>query len=425
VLLVAVLVLVLFGFAGLAVDLSRLYTASQQLQSAADAAALAAANKVSTEIDPSYPDNPYTVTRQMAVSVALQNNAAGVPVKLSANTANAPDGDIVIGRWDGIEKTFTPDLVDPNAVKVVARRTTTSEGGPIDLIFGPVFEVTGADVGRTGIALMSKVLDPLLLVLHPSAKASLDIGGNGLISLAEGGIQVNSDSNCAIDVNGSSHVSAPMTSTTGTVCAPAGSITGPLYEHVPVVPDPLADVLPDTAAWNAFKASLPKPLGSDGRITDSGTFSPGYYPKGLSVNNSTVVTLAPGSYMFGEEVKMNGDAQLHGTGVTLFIDHGATMDVGGGTTLELGPPSSGTFKGITIFSHRDNTGKDAVSLGGNGVLEVDGIAYVPGGTLAMIGTSIKSIGGVICWKADFWGNGNVTGKKVPPPENYATVYLVQ
>src|SRR5262245_51758544 len=98
--LVAILVVVLIGFAGLAVDLSRVYTASQQLQSAADAAALAAANHVTDEVDPMDPSNPFSATRQAAISVAAKNVAASAPVKLAANTANTANGDIVVGRWD-------------------------------------------------------------------------------------------------------------------------------------------------------------------------------------------------------------------------------------------------------------------------------------------------------------------------------------
>jgi len=425
ILLVAILALVLIGFTGLAVDLSRVYTASQQLQAAADAAALAAANRVSNEIDPMDPSNPFTATRQMAIAVALKNMAAAAPVKLSANTPNAANGDIVIGRWDKVAQTFTPELKNPNAVKVTARRTTSSQGGPVSLVFGPVFAVNGADVGRTAIAVMSKTLDPLILVLDPDGSPGLKMGGNGNLDIMTGSVQVNSDENCAVEATGSATVTTPLISTCGTACAPVGAMHGPLEEKADPIADPLADVLPDTASWNAFKASLAKPLGASGKITATGTYSPGYYPKGLDINNTTVATLSPGTYMFGDKFDMQGGASLLGDGVTILIDKGAIMELNGNGVVTLSPPSSGMFEGVTIFSHRENSSDDAVTLGGTGVLTIDGMVYVPGGTLAMIGTSIKAIGGIICWQADIWGNGVVTGNKLPPPEALGTVYLVQ
>jgi Flp pilus assembly protein TadG len=424
-LLVAILALVLVGFAGLAVDLSRVYTASQQLQAAADAAALGAVGHVVNEIDTSDPGNPFTLTRSVAVNVALHNSAAGAPVQLAANPGNAADGDVVVGYWDTTNNTFTPDLIGPNAVKVTARRTTTSQGGPVDLIFGPAFAANTADVGRSAIAVMAAALDPLILVLHPTSNASLKIGGNGTITVSQGAVQVNSDANCAVRITGSAHIASPKLATCGTACAGAGSITGPLQEHAPYVEDPLKDLLPDTGSWNAFRNSLPKPLGASGKITATGVYNPGYYPKGLSINNSTTISLSPGTYVFGETLDINGGARLEGDGVTILIDKGAKMNVIGGATLDLGPPTSGLFEGVTIFSHRENSATDAVNLAGNGVLTIDGTVYVPGGTLAMTGTSVKELGGIICWKADFWGNGVITGKDVPMPEMWSSVYLVQ
>src|SRR6185295_4168478 len=123
---VALLCMVLIGLAGLAIDTAVVASASQQLQHAADGAALNAARHVATESDSNFP-----VTRAAAVSVALANQAAKTTVKLDANTSNAPGGDIVVGVWDFGTHTFTPTLIGPNAVRVHAVRDMAHTDGPL------------------------------------------------------------------------------------------------------------------------------------------------------------------------------------------------------------------------------------------------------------------------------------------------------
>jgi hypothetical protein len=93
---VAILSLVLIGLAGIAVDSALVSSAGQELQNAADGAALnAPATSVGREGDLSV-----TAVRSAAMSVALANDAANTSIKLDANTSNAATGDIVVGHWD-------------------------------------------------------------------------------------------------------------------------------------------------------------------------------------------------------------------------------------------------------------------------------------------------------------------------------------
>ena len=129
----AITMVVLVAFVGLAVDVGYMYVAKGQLQNAADAAALAAAAKLQ---DP----NSFTQTaaRDEAVAFAQKNTAAGDPVNVATDGSNALSdstttngNDITFGNWD---TTLTPNYLagrtPVNAVQVRTRRTVSDDASP-------------------------------------------------------------------------------------------------------------------------------------------------------------------------------------------------------------------------------------------------------------------------------------------------------
>lgn len=138
--LVAILLFVLVGFVGLALDVSYMYVVKGQLQNAADAGALAGAAKLnnvygSATCDPSL---FLSAVKAEAKRIAEKNNAAGSSltdaVELSAGVNElTDDNDITIGYWDAATATYTPTVTNPNAVQVRVRRTTESPLGQVRL----------------------------------------------------------------------------------------------------------------------------------------------------------------------------------------------------------------------------------------------------------------------------------------------------
>jgi Flp pilus assembly protein TadG/Mg-chelatase subunit ChlD len=128
---------------GLAVDTSYVGVVSGQLQDGTDAAAFAAARQVL--VDPAE-------ARDAALTIASSNTAGGGPILLDRNDSNAPGGDIVVGRWDRITNTFIATEDHPNAVRILARRTSSAPGGRVPLLFGSLFGVPGIEVSRSAVA---------------------------------------------------------------------------------------------------------------------------------------------------------------------------------------------------------------------------------------------------------------------------------
>jgi hypothetical protein len=430
-LLVLVLGALLIGFAGLAIDSAYVGTATQQLQSAADAAALSAVRMLHSE---TVIDGTYPLTRQAAIDIALVNKAASESVQLTANTANDAAGDIVVGVWNPSDGSFTPTTAGPNAVRVRARRTTTSAGGPIALFFGSAFGTSVLDAGRTATAVLTVDADPLVLLLATSGPGALDLNGTPVLDVSAGKIHSNSSDACSIDLVGTPSVSAMVTSMAGAGCYPPGSISGAVVTGGPVLPDPLADLLPDAASWNAYEAAMTVQAGTGGgTIGGSGTFAPGLYAGGIDLKSSDTVTLQPGVYMLGGHgLTMKGGASLSAPGATLLIDHGGQVDVSGNASLSILAPESGSFEGVAFFSHRQNAGggpgSPEMRIGGTGDVDVQGIVYLPSGTFVMAGTpGNKQLGALIVHTLTNSGTSGfvVTGNGVPVSGGPELVFLVE
>ena len=406
--------MLLLGFVGLALDTAQVRKTTQELQAAADAAALAAARLV-FEDDPA---TDFLATRQAAVDIALANVAARDACQVESNMANDAAGDVVVGLWDPSSRTFTPDTTAPDAVKVTVRRTADSPGGDVPLLFGPIFGTSSTELARSAIASLGAADDAVVLVLHPTLYGALELKGNAFMDALEGKIQVDSNSDCGIHLNGAPDVPrlrALKTRVVGDFCAPTNSIRTPPVPNSPYVADYLLHLpYPD-------KATMP----DHGSIAGPGTYDPGYYPGGVDFNDG-VAQLNPGIYVFGPPgVNVHGDAMLVGDGVMLFIDEGAKFTISGNMPgLDIGAPTSGVYEGISVFQHRANTLPCEVS--GGGTFQVGGTMYLANGHLEMDGNVDRHIGRIVIWTQLLRGNGRyfITGEG-PPPTGPLYAYLVE
>ena len=163
----------------------------------------------------------------------------------------------------------------PNAVRVLARRESGTPGGPLPLIFGQMVNVNNANVTRTATAVIGGVIHAGIVLLNPHGIA-IDMRGTGnvdKVSVPNGAIQVNSDSNNAIKWNGNANIDAEELYIGGNQTNVQGEFT---VDHVginsPPVPDPLAG------------SPIP-PQGTDRTGVTGSPLPPGYYPNGLPLVN--------------------------------------------------------------------------------------------------------------------------------------------
>ncbi|MFQ5414436.1 MAG: VWA domain-containing protein [Phycisphaerae bacterium] len=146
--LTAVTLVVLLGFAALTVDVGMLYNSRADLQQAADAAALAAAARLS---DYSSGD-PLPAARQAAVEYVERN-----PVMNHGITID-PLTDVTFGRAVYNATTgsydFEPTNELPDAVQVRVRMTEDSPNGGVPLLFAKIFGKQTTDMAAGATAIM-------------------------------------------------------------------------------------------------------------------------------------------------------------------------------------------------------------------------------------------------------------------------------
>jgi len=408
--LVAITALVMLGFAGLALDYAHVRTAGQSLQAAADAASLAGARLVQLDSQASQ----FASTRQAALGIALANDATGEPVQLDANPQNSPAGDIVVGRWDRETRSFTPDTLNPDAVKVTARRTSSAGGGPVALYFGDLFGAPTSNVARTAVARADRAGSPLVLLLS-EGESALSLKGNAVLDALQGNVHVNSEEDCAVSLKGGV-LSAQTLAVGGTACISNGSLNALVTEGAGQRPDPF-ESLPAPAF-----SGLPLPT-----IEGSGTYSPGYYD-GISMTGGTA-TLEPGEYVIGDKgVRLRGCSRLVGDGVFLYLPKPARLDLAGSADMRLSGPTGGTYEGVTVFQDRKSLLVNTVT--GNSRLELEGTCYLFCGTLDLRGGSGSpkvELGQFVGFGLDLSGASDltVTGLGLRPPVGASPVLLAQ
>ena len=201
--IVGISIFMLVGFGALAVDISHLHVARNELQNAADAGALAGARVL-------YNDDGTAVNtgaNQEAYDTATANKSERTAVEV--NWVSGNDGDVQRGHWSfglaGLERGFYPNAsttpVDLwnvstadldadtnfiNAVRVVTKRTT--QGTPVASFFAGIFghdnfELSAEAVGYIGFAgtlLAHDVDQPIAIcsdtLLNDSGEYTCNIG---------------------------------------------------------------------------------------------------------------------------------------------------------------------------------------------------------------------------------------------------------
>jgi Flp pilus assembly protein TadG len=148
---IALLLPILFGFAGLAVDIGHSYAVKSQLKNAADAGALRGARALVP-----YTGSPGTPNWASALAQA--------PLTVNLNRADnkqLTDSVVTYGYWSFTTSPplqsagIVPTANDYPAVSVTVSKTTGSNSGPVSMYLASFLGVLPADVGATSVAIIS------------------------------------------------------------------------------------------------------------------------------------------------------------------------------------------------------------------------------------------------------------------------------
>jgi len=378
---------VLLGFVGFAVDLGYMFYVKRELQTAADAAALAGASTLTTNA-------PALAT----VKAAVANDAA-----LNGVT-NGSNGLTVSVTWPYTPQSMCSGCTANNFVEVTVSQTQQTG-------FMSLFGTNPTTVAARAVA-FAQNSPGCMFALNPAATPGFTL--NGLL------LAVNAPT-CAIYIDSTGSTNALSTpgflesltaKSIGIVGNPGYSAGGfssisphPVGGMVPVA-DPLAYLtppatgacLPSHTAYVAAAGATISPGNYCACPTGSSTCTPGAPAITVSAGG---VTFSPGTYILNGEGYATGGLKINagsfsgsvtGNGVTFYLYNGATFAISGGLSgftpsLTLTAPGpAGQYPGILFYQDRADNG--SATIGGApgttsifSFLTLAGAIYLPAGSL--------------------------------------------
>ena len=340
----------LCALVGLAADTGYFFDCKRQMQTAADAAALAGAEQLRR----AGTTQPVTAANSAAVANGFTNGASGTTVAVH----NPP-----------LSGYYTADTSYVEAIITQDRPTL-------------FMRVLGIPTGRASARAVAGVQDlPNCIYALSQTGTGLATNGSGSSLSAACGIVVNSSAASALNA-GAGAVFATSVAITGTYsgsCStsdPSGCRTA-----VPPLPDPLAQLADPQFSGCDF--GEPTPVKVSGGVV---SLNPGVYCNGISITSGASVTFQPGVYILnGGGLSVNGNSTIQGSGVTFYnTARGkyvyAAVNLTGGTLGFLYAPTSGPTEGILFFQDRTITPKSSQStnvIAGSSNLNFTGTFYFP------------------------------------------------
>ncbi|MFK0690843.1 pilus assembly protein TadG-related protein [Mesorhizobium sp. IMUNJ 23033] len=325
---------VVVGGAGLGVETSYWYYSSLKLQATADAAAYAGALE----------------------KIAGSDTAAITTAAAQSATSN--------GLGTGTIVVHTPPTSGPNtankAVEVILNQN-------LDRIFTSIFVQGQVPEKARAVALITDGAYACNIALNASASQAVLFSGNtspkqtGCVTMS------NSIASDAIKLQGSATLETDCLISVGGVSlgnTPTMVCKAPITQALPAA-DPYAS-LPTPTVSNPCK-------NVNGNKT-SQTLQPGTYCSGMSLNGN--VTLSPGVYVVEGSLKVNANAIVSGTGVTIFMSGSNTVSMNGNATVTLSAPTSGAYSGVLFYGDRTGTAAQSTFNGTANSL-LTGAIYFP------------------------------------------------
>ena len=305
---------ILLGATGLGVETSYWYYRSLQLQSAADAAA-------------------YTGELEK-----LAGSQTGVIETAAADTA-ASNGFETSG---GTITVRTPPTTGPNtsahAVEVVLRQT-------VERYFTSIFSSAPVVLSARAVAKSSTVSKACMLALDTVAAKAALFSGNSNLTLTACSVMSNSTAADSIKVQGSAKLTVSCLMSAGGMDLGGGTIsttcTAPITRTQPAL-DPFLDL------------PVP-PVTNPCRSAKGATLQPGTYCSGLGLSGT--VNLSAGVYVIdGGDLKINANAIITGTNVTIYMMCGSRVSINGTANVKLSAPTTGSYAGVLFYGDRTCAG---------------------------------------------------------------------
>lgn len=379
--LTALSLTVLLGFMALAIDVGLIHYRQVQLQTAADAAAVAAGLELGNCGKTVCTNMQNAAARALIEDGITTSNITPTANKCTISTSTGLA--MVINVAPCVLGSKDPNSGNTNMAEVVL---TESQRTFFGIFVGhPIWNlVARAEAGEAyylstggGNCIYTKSL-----AFNSS---------NGIFKLTNCGIYDNGN----LQTNNGDGVTAttflyygswsPNNCNNSCVWNLGNSQTQPTHTNT-VQSDPLASLTPPTKPANSTTASNTTP-------NNGATLQPGYYPNGVNLNSNVSVTLSPGVYYMNGSINVNSGAKITGNGVTLYFTSGS-LQLNSGSTAKLSAPTTSTNGSNANMLVWESTGNGSgMEIDATSSSYFNGVIYLPRQTLTLNSGSGVNING--------------------------------
>ncbi len=322
---------VLLGALALAVDVGVLFHARRNMQTAADAAAMAGATELFY--------NGVTNVNAKAYSAAKAN---GVDHTVTGNTVNVTIAPTLSGGGGACASCVEVQLATPNPTIFMATFANLFSSSSFSSINVSAMAVAGAPGNSTNC----------IYLTDPTLSSELDMQGAATINAPGCAVYVNSDSTSAVKSTGNPALNSPLLSVVGN--DPGASALGAtatqtqVTPETPPIPTNLPAIPPGGCTSSSSASEITVSTTGSGKITQTAV--------GGSSSNNVVCFTNTGGVTIDDGVALSGAA---GNGVLYVFEKGVTLN--GAVTFGSGTASP---SGCTITCTFTNTAGAVLDLAG-------------------------------------------------------------
>lgn len=329
---------VLAGGIGVAIDMSSFYGAKSRAQSAADASALASVRELSLI------GSDTLRLKAVAERNALANLGELGPVATVSPSVDMARAELTVGIQ-----------VRPRGV------------------FGGIF---GFEMGTIAVSATARLVGAqkiCLIALNPSGPLAMTLIHKARVNASDCSVFSNSTHRIGLAAIDNSLVTARSICSAGGVQGKSGSYQPAAKTDCPPVPDPLAK-------------RPPPPFGGcdyNNHVVNGGTvfLRPGVYCGGLRIAGNTIAKLDPGIYVIKDgKLHIDNTATFEGVNVGFYLaGNKTTLDFEPGTTISLTAPRDGAMAGLLFFEDRSTFTLRIHRIASNNAHTLLGTIYLPKG----------------------------------------------
>lgn len=342
---------VIIGFVGLGVEASMWYVKRVDLQSAADAAAVAAAHYIGTGT------NLTTVATN-----EMTRNGYTASQNLSVLAVSPPVSGSYLGNTSAVEVTVT----QPEPLFFLKR----------------FFSTSSTNIGARAVALANPAGWGSPCMEGEDSGTHADATFTGHVNLCMPG--------CTIGSNGTGSGSVVLKGSADLNVYNIVTVGGITNDGTATETSQVQNITGSSSFSDPFSSLTAPSAGAcmgNGAPT-SGAITPGTYCSNLTLNSNNTASTMSGTYIFtghNTTFKITANTTVTGSNVLIVLLDGASIDWTGGGTVNLSAISdtSNSFHGILIYQPSSNTSTDTIA--GDSNTNLTGIIYAPGGNVKYAG----------------------------------------